>query len=339
MLPADGFGDREWFEAWIEAFHPAGAAAWVDLPGLAEPVPFVVESVPVLKSSQRFLRAPVNAHTPRWGLKLSEPLDVARVSRALRDALRDTGGAGLELGLVPDGSPTHRLLQALSGTGEWTMDAREAERTALVDTSGDWEAYFASRSKKLRKQLAAHERQLQERGHLTFVEVSRDDDWRQWYRRVLELEAAGWKGREGTAIVQHPEQVKFYERVTEAAHARGALRLLVGTLDGRLIASRLDIIEGDVQYFIKTTYDETLARLAPGHLVRQHALRAIFADPTVLRVDFLGPVSEAKSAWATHFETLLEVRLVPSGSAAGWLLRGEALARSIRARLTGEGAG
>lgn len=330
MSGADGFGDQAWFEAWAEAFHPSEDAIWLRIPGVAEPVLFIADTVRVFKSRRRFLRAPVNDHTPRWGLRLIHPPPPGEVSAALREALRKAGCDGFEWGLIAAGAGTHRLVEALAATGEWIVDVQEGERTALVDATGDWSAYYEARPKNLRKNLAQRERRLRERGALAFEDAAERADWRDQFRRFLELERAGWKGREGTAILQHPEQARFYERVAESAHTRGVLRLITATLDGKLIAARMDVIDGGIEYFLKTTYDETLATFSPGHFVRREALRRAFADPRVHAVDFLGPVSPEKVEWATCEENLLKARLVLAGSTPAWLLKTERVARRVK---------
>jgi len=332
----DGFGDRGWLEAWLEAFHAGGRHCWLDVPGARGPALLVVDHVKVLRARCLFLRSPTRFHCPRWGLRLpAAPATAAAVddvSRALRAAIREQRVHGIDLGLIAEGSPTHQVVQALAATGAWVVHVRPAETTALVDTSGDWEAYYASRAKKLRQNMASRERKLRERGELWLGDLAGGDDWVLWLRRVLELEAAGWKGREGSAILQHPEQAKFYERVAGAARTDGRLRIVGVLLDGRMIAGRIDVLEDGAEYFLKTTYGEAFAQLAPGHFVRRQAIQACFADPRVHWADFLGPLAPEKAEWATHQEPLVAARLAPAWSPGGLLLRAELALRRIQAR-------
>ena len=114
----------------------------------------------------------------------------------------------------------------------------------------------------------------------------------------LRLEAAGWKGQSGTAIVSRPETWRFYARVARAASDAGTLRLGQLRLDGRLIAFELEIEHGGSLYDLKSSYDEELRKYAPGTLVALECLA--YAHLRRLRTyEFLGTEYPWKRTWTS----------------------------------------
>ena len=106
-------------------------------------------------------------------------------------------------------------------------------------------------------------------------------EWRQYAEpdaivaavdRYSVLESAGWKGRNGTAL--HPDnlQGEFFRRVMQRFAHRASARVWELWIDGQLAASRLAIGTPDMLVMLKTTYDEQLARYAPGMLLLRQVI-------------------------------------------------------------------
>lgn len=87
-------------------------------------------------------------------------------------------------------------------------------------------------------------------------------------RSYLELEAAGWKGRSGTALALHPGDRAFFAEMCRTLHAAGMLAFDALELDGRPIAIacslRASAAADAPEFVFKIAYDETLARQSPG---------------------------------------------------------------------------
>lgn len=332
MNGQDAFGDRAWFEAWYAAFAPGVPRYPLPIPAVDFQPELIPGEVRVLRRRWHFLRAPANSHSPKSGWRLANtprPLDL---SQALLDALRASRCHGIEIDLLPEQSPAFALLQEAATAGRWMIVVEEIERTALVDVTGDWERYLKGLPWRLRKTVNAQERQLRERGAVTFRDVSQDVDWPRWLDGALELEAAGWKGQQGTAIVQHANEARFYRAVAEAAVEKGKLRLNVLVLDDRLIAFQFAIVEDNAFFWLKTAYDEQLDRYSPGSIIAKLSLKECFEDPGVAVFYLPGP-GAWKHRWGTGTERLVRVRLAPAGSLVGRLLKAEVAAKRLRARL------
>jgi hypothetical protein len=331
---ADGFGDTAWFEAWYEAFAPGTKRYPVLMPDVAPQPELLHGSVKVLRQPVRFLGAPVNSHTPRYGWRLANDVKALAVSEVLADAIDRSQCSGIELSLLAEHGGTLTVLRNLSASGQWMVAVDEAETTALIDVTGEWETYRRGLSSNLNRTLNWKENKLRRLGKLTFQDVGGDANYVAWLSRALELEAQGWKGREGSAILQRRNEAQFYQTIAATAVPEGRLRLFVLTLDGRLIAFQLLVAEDGVLFLLKLAYSEDFASWSPGGVLQRLVLQACFADAAVHTVDLAGP-GDWKLRWATRREQLMRIRLVPARSVVGYMLRGETMAKRFRDRFKG----
>lgn len=198
-------------------------------------------------------------------------------------------GAGVvELRDLPGEGAFHRaLLEVLRkrGAGTWTA---ERHTRALLERGMDADLYLhhavsGSRRKELRRQ----EKKLGEKGRVEYLVLKPDDDLDRWLETFLALEAAGWKGKEGSAIAAHGDERRFFETAARAAHARGRLMMLALHLDGVPIAAKCNFLTADGRgsFAFKIAFDESLAKLSPGVLLELENVRALHGHPTLRWMD------------------------------------------------------
>src|SRR6202011_4856974 len=97
----------------------------------------------------------------------------------------------------------------------------------------------------------------------------------------LALEAAGWKGRAGTAARSHDRIRKFMEKaVTGLAHEGKARIDRLGAGD-RPIAAIVTLQSGTTAWCWKIAYDEAFARFSPGVQLLIEVTQALLDDPNV----------------------------------------------------------
>jgi hypothetical protein len=101
----------------------------------------------------------------------------------------------------------------------------------------------------------------------------------------LALEAKGWKGVAGTALVQNPELRRFAESAVDALAQQGqasVARLLLGS---QPIACIVTLQSAGGAWCWKIAYDESLARFSPGVQAMMELTEALLADATVAFAD------------------------------------------------------
>ena len=116
---------------------------------------------------------------------------------------------------------------------------------------------------------------------------------------LLRMEASGWKGREGTAMLDDPPLERLYRAFVARAARRGWLRLYVLELDGRAVAADLHCSFSGQGFLLKTAFDEDHAALSPGLVLRADVLRASIEEG-LRGYDFLGGSEPYKLRWASE---------------------------------------
>ncbi len=92
----------------------------------------------------------------------------------------------------------------------------------------------------------------------------------------LAVEASGWKGENGTAILSDPQTAAFYRAIAAAFEARDELRLSRIALDGETIAFDIAILHDGRLHSLKVGYDEDRKSLAPALVMRLSMIERCF---------------------------------------------------------------
>jgi CelD/BcsL family acetyltransferase involved in cellulose biosynthesis len=112
-------------------------------------------------------------------------------------------------------------------------------------------------------------------GELTFVSRSGPGGMHKALADGLALEAAGWKGDTGHAVMNSPRRLRFFTELAEVAESNGWLRLGALYLDERMIAFNYDLEYAGRMVGLLTAYDEDLPRrCSPGNVLLLKTLQA-----------------------------------------------------------------
>lgn len=143
----------------------------------------------------------------------------------------------------------------------------ELYHRALLQCGAAAESYLAETlSTGNRKELRRQRRRLGEQGTLEFRTWGQEphDDLERWIEDFLTLEAAGWKGREGTALASASAERAYFRRIAHGAAERGQLSMLGFFLNNRPIALKCNFLSPPGGFAFKIAFDESLSRFSPG---------------------------------------------------------------------------
>jgi CelD/BcsL family acetyltransferase involved in cellulose biosynthesis len=282
--PANPFMSAAWLEAWRRAFAP-------DL-GLRVCLVWrsgqLVGGLPLVLSDRR-LAAMANDHSPSFG-----PL--ARDAEALEEvigAALDAAGGRLVLPSVPS---DHALLE--SGKGRWRALTSPDIVSPIVDLAGTFEEWREATRGRWEAPIERLARKMARDHRAEFRIVDEPSDLEATLSAGFDLEASGWKGAAGSAILCSPATTTFYRSLAAAFQARGELRISTITLDDRLVAFELGLLCGRRHYKLKSTYDETLRRLAPGLVLHLRVIERCF-ELGLDACEILGDRADWKAKFAT----------------------------------------
>ena len=151
----------------------------------------------------------------------------------------------------------------------------------------EFRAYYVERAmgSRKRKELRRLGHRLAELGAMLFT-TARDpaavaaalDDF-------LDLEAAGWKGKAGTAALQHDAIRGFIRAALVELAATGQVAIDRMLVDGRAIAATVTLRSGEAAWFWKIAYDEAFARYSPGVMLTVAVTEALVDDTGIARTD------------------------------------------------------
>jgi CelD/BcsL family acetyltransferase involved in cellulose biosynthesis len=149
----------------------------------------------------------------------------------------------------------------------------------------------------------------------------------------LDLEAAGWKGDEGTALASGPA-AGFFRAICPKFAEAGRLQMLALEAGDRIVAMQCCLIAGEGQFCFKIAYDESLARFSPGTQLIVETASEFHRRPELQWVDSCSkPNSEPlERLWPDRRR--LVTMLVPGVGARGGAVSVEArVAAALRAAL------
>jgi CelD/BcsL family acetyltransferase involved in cellulose biosynthesis len=300
-------------------------------------LPLMAERRALAGVPARVLRSLSDDHSQRFDLLADGDDAIAALFMHLE---RDRSWDALELRDVPDGeraTGADRLCALARAAGcrvaAWpamvspylTLPATVEELDQKLD------AKFRSNLRRRARKLAAEvgavelERVSTAGAGAAQLDAALDDAFR--------LEAAGWKGRAGTAIACDRALSARYRALAHAARDRLALYFL--RTGGVRRASHFALVEDGVYYLFKPGYEPELASYGLGHLLVDAVARALIADG-VRELDFLGDDLPWKREW-TRFTRAHSWRYVFRPSAFGralhaWKFRVAPVLKRLRAR-------
>jgi Acetyltransferase (GNAT) domain len=153
--------------------------------------------------------------------------------------------------------------------------------------------------------------------------------------QFLIIEAQGWKGRRGTALVQEPGRAAFARATLRSLAAQGRLSIRCLSAGNDIAAIGLVLTHLDHAYFWKMAINETMAALSPGVLFVQMLTERLLDEGQVKVID---SCAVADHPMIDHFwkqrqpvaDLMLSSR--PKTLQAALLRHKEHLGRKLRAR-------
>jgi len=296
------FLSHEWVRTWWECFGAGHELHLLVVKDGDRPIAIV----PLMRSLGRFYGLRVrrleivgNVHTQRFdvisGPRRPEAYRAIWQTLLQQKALWDV----LVLSHLPAGSPTLAMLTSLAqGDGYLTGVWRSAE-APYIPIEGGWDAYFNQLSRKHRANLRRRGKRLQQFGDVRMEVVGSGRELRGALEEGLRIEAAGWKGRAGTAIAADADTHRFYSLLAQRAARRGWLRLHFLRVGGRRIAFDFSLAYAGKAYLLKPAYDPEFAACSPYSQLLVRILQDHF-DRGVKEFDFLGQEDAWKFDWATR---------------------------------------
>jgi CelD/BcsL family acetyltransferase involved in cellulose biosynthesis len=268
----------EWIAAALRAYSPKANVIILTVRqqgSLCAVLPLVEEKSSFAGLPARKLRAPLTTAGVGVDILCSVPSPArAEVIAALWEALKKRKWDVMELPSVFEQSALEELYSLAQkdghATGNWALPLIAYFSIPVGPTAEkDLEKY--PRHPKLRSKVRQRETKLAALGkvHLRRTENHGIADLQSFY----EMEAAGWKGKEKSAIISDPRSRQFFDEVVNATEHYKQLCLYTLLLDEKPIAAHIGMTYRGRYWAAKSTYDENYRDYAPGHVIVKAILR------------------------------------------------------------------
>jgi hypothetical protein len=190
----------------------------------------------------------------------------------------------------------------------------------FIEIDGTPDETSARLSASLRSDLRRASRKAEQIGVVSFEThaPATERDLLLLWEEAVKVEAAGWKGRSGTALDADRRIGSFYRSYATRACERGILRILFLRLGADVAAMMIAVEASDRWWILKIGYDERFADCSPGMLLLHEALRDA-ARRGLRSYEFLGSPAGWTRRWTERERPMARVLVYP------WTVQGVAV--------------
>lgn len=289
-IEPNGYYLADWMRA-VNATAPgrtgaSALAAW-DEAGGPRRLRGLMPVVPLWRAFRIPLPALASAHP--YGTLCTPLLDADHAEAAtagLLQAARDAGARALVLREVSLEGDAMRAITDVALREGLRPRVLQSHRRAALDATQDAETLLreALGGKKL-KELRRQQHRLAEHGAVSFVVARTPHDVAAAVEIFLKLEASGWKGARGTALLQNVGDAAFIRRATVALAEQEQCEIITLRAGERPVAAGIVLRQQQRAFFFKLGVDETFAKYSPGVQLTLELTRHLCADPRITSAD------------------------------------------------------
>ncbi|MGE0230370.1 MAG: GNAT family N-acetyltransferase [Flavobacteriaceae bacterium] len=249
-----------------------------------------------------------------------------------------SGISGWRLGEMPQGPLWHAMAEAAEAAGAGVSILSGHRRALLAPDEPDRDYLAGVLSGKARKELSRQGRRLAGLGDTAHRVLDANDAIAGW-EDFLRLEASGWKGRAGTAMLLNEGLSKFGRQAIGALAARDQVRIDQLLVSGEAVAVTVMLLGGGASWLWKVAYDEDFAKHSPAVQLIAGMTGELAANRPGIRLDSCAipdhPMIDR--LWRERLE-ILDVAFGVPGRQAGFaatvaLARAEKAAREFARKL------
>jgi len=175
------------------------------------------------------------------------------------------------------------VLNALAGRGGRCTRLCERLRPHVSRTFG------LKRSGSTRKKLRQDWNRLSASGPVDVVNARADGEVTAAFETFLAMEAASWKGANGTALLSDEEDAIFARQLLANLSAQQRASVALLRIGERPIAAQVLFYCGSAAYTWKTAFDSEYAKFSPGALLVDRITDQLFSGDGIETIDSCSP--------------------------------------------------
>jgi CelD/BcsL family acetyltransferase involved in cellulose biosynthesis len=208
-----------------------------------------------------------------------------------------------------DGALAQVFKAAARGRGQLLQF--NASGAPFVPIACSWDQYFQSLSSRRRQDYRRARRGLERLGKIEVQIHSPGAAALEAYMaEAMQVEAASWKGREGSAMLTNARLSGFFLQLAPRLARAGQLRLCFLRLNGAAIAMQIAAVHGGRWWVLKIGYDERWAEHSPGIQLMWDVLREAF-EQGMTSFEMLGSAEPWLTIWTREQRTYRTLAFYP----------------------------
>ena len=224
------------------------------------------------------------------GTPLIDRESAAQVTDSLLAHMRTSRRSVFSVPHLPLMSLTAEALRGAAERSGYSTVAEQQMRPVLYPNAAGGLAEFDKMvNQKRRRELDRQMRRLCETGSVSSMSARTATEIEAAFNMFIALEAAGWKGRRGTALARRQSVQDFARTAVTQLAQSGLATIDVLRLGEKPIAALIRFEHAGTSIPWKVAFDEEFAAFSPGKQLMCDETRRWLADPTIVRVD---PVCE-----------------------------------------------
>lgn len=199
---------------------------------------------------------------------------------------REAGAHALILRDVAlEGAAVASIEQALGRAGLKSRVLGSYIRASLDATQNGHRLLEEALGAKKLKELRRQRHRLEEHGAINLEIARKVDEIKPALETFLQLEASGWKGKRGTALIQDAGDAAFIRRAVPALAETAQCEIVTLRAGATPVAAGIVLRHQDRAFFFKLGIDERFAKYSPGVQLTLDLTRHLCADPVIASAD------------------------------------------------------
>ncbi len=172
---------------------------------------------------------------------------------------------------------------------------------AYQPTVGSYEEYLKTLSSNFSSNLRRRKKKMDTLPDVRFEIVSHSENPQLLLEQFVQVESAGWKGKEKSAIGSSERLIAFYTHMVSHLHELGILEWHFLYQSDKAMAGHCATRIGDVVTVMKMGYDESFSDYAPGNIIIDQLNRRCFADESITAVNWLSDMNWHRNWQMPHW--------------------------------------
>jgi CelD/BcsL family acetyltransferase involved in cellulose biosynthesis len=232
---------------------------------------------------------PVLVSADPYGTLSTPPLDRDDAKAAAKELLHQARKAGAHALILRDtaldGAAMAAFTDVLRDDGITPRVLQSHVRAALDARRDADELLHEALGPKKLKELRRQRNRLADHGSVGFDIARTPSEVAAAIEIFLKLEASGWKGTRGTALVQDEGDAAFIRRATSALAGSQQCEIATLSAGASPVASAIVLRHQDRAFYFKLGVDKRFSKFSPGVQLTLDLTRHLCADPAIATAD------------------------------------------------------